>query len=359
MRAGSASCDLQLFDSGTLRRSRRSGRSPEPARAGPVRRGGARPDGATACRRANLDVEPIPDALAPTFAQFVARFAAAVHRRVPGGQVVVALGASESDAGIARSAKRPTIFIMGYDYHWQGSTTPGPIAPLRTGPQTVAIRSPATPSGARPQAHPRRACLRLLVAGRRVRGRVAGPVDLARYGGVRSVTFDSRSRSRSAPKIVRHVTPDGSWFRYWDAVAKTWRESTSRTPRPCARSSGSRSRGARRGRAVDARLRHAWAAGGLDPLRLLGSGGERVLDHDRPVGRPVRQVSLRTRRHPATSAARRMRASQIEICHARLPVIAATTSERSIATTAGPRAVGPSLGVVRRERDGELSVTMA
>ena len=49
--------------------------------------------------------------------------------------------------------------------------------------------------------------------------------NLARYGGVRSVTFDSALAFLAAhPKIVRHVTPDGSWFRYWDAVAKTWRE---------------------------------------------------------------------------------------------------------------------------------------
>ena len=216
---------FQLFDSGTLSTVRTFLQS---------RRAQARFIAAAldlmARRRAdgaNLDVEPIPDALAPSFAQFVARFAAAVHRRVPGGQVVVALGASESDAAIGaigRAADR--IFIMGYDYHWQGSTTPGPIAPLRTGPQTVADTV---------------ARYALLVPVRKlilgvpaygyswpVVGSAAGsPVqsNLARYGGVRSVTFDSALAFLAAhPKIVRHVTPDGSWFRYWDAVAKTWRE---------------------------------------------------------------------------------------------------------------------------------------
>ena len=176
---------------------------------------------------ANLDVEPIPDALAPSFAQFVARFAAAVHRRVPGGQVVVALGASESDAAIAaigQAADR--IFIMGYDYHWQGSTRPGPIAPLRTGPQTVA----ATVSRYARLVPVRKLILGVPAYGYSwpVVGSAAGSLvqsNLARYGGVRSVTFESALAFLAAhPKIVRHVTPDGSWFRYWDAVAKTWRE---------------------------------------------------------------------------------------------------------------------------------------
>jgi spore germination protein YaaH len=157
----------------------------------------------------------------------VARFAAAVHRRVPGGQVVVALGASESDAAIGaigRAADR--IFIMGYDYHWQGSTTPGPIAPLRTGPQTVAD----TVSRYALLVPVRKLILGVPAYGYSwpVVGSAAGsPVqsNLARYGGVRSVTFDSALTFLAAhPKIVRHVTPDGSWFRYWDAVAKTWRE---------------------------------------------------------------------------------------------------------------------------------------
>jgi spore germination protein YaaH len=216
---------FQLFDSGTLTTLRaflQSRRAQDRFVAAAldlmVRR---RADGA------NLDVEPIPDALAPTFAQFVARFAAAVHRRVPGGQVVVALGASESDAAIGaigRAADR--IFIMGYDYHWQGSTTPGPIAPLRTGPQTVAD----TVSRYALLVPVRKLILGVPAYGYSwpVVGSAAGsPVqsNLARYGGVRSVTFDSALAFLAAhPKIVRHVTPDGSWFRYWDAVAKTWRE---------------------------------------------------------------------------------------------------------------------------------------
>ena len=216
---------FQLFDSGSLPTLRAFLKSPR-AQARfvaaaldlMVRR---RADGA------NLDVEPIPDALAPSFAEFVARFAAAVHRRVPGAQVVVALGASVSDAAIGpigRAADR--IFIMGYDYHWQGSTTPGPVAPLRSGPQSVtdtvsryALQVP----------------VRKLILGVPAYGYswpVVGPApgsrvrsNLARWGGVRSVTLESALAFLAAhPKIVRHVTPDGSWFRYWDAAAKTWRE---------------------------------------------------------------------------------------------------------------------------------------
>jgi spore germination protein YaaH len=216
---------FQLFDSGTLSTLRtflQSRRAQDRFVAAAldlmVRR---RADGA------NLDVEPIPDALAPSFVLFVARFAAAVHRRVPGGQVVVALGASESDAAIAaigQAADR--IFIMGYDYHWQGSTTPGPVAPLRTGPQTVAD----TVSRYALLVPVRKLILGVPAYGYSwpVVGSAAGSQvqsNLARYGGVRSVTFESALAFLAAhPKIVRHVTPDGSWFRYWDGAAKTWRE---------------------------------------------------------------------------------------------------------------------------------------
>jgi spore germination protein YaaH len=216
---------FQLFDSGSLStvrtflQSRRAqARFIAAALDLMVRR---RADGA------NLDVEPVPDALAPSFAEFVARFSAAVHRRVPGGQVVVALGASEPDAAIGaigRAADR--IFIMGYDYHWQGSTTPGPVAPLRTGPQTVAD----TVSRYALQVPVRKLILGVPAYGYSwpvVASAPGSPVqaNLARYGGVRSVTLESALAFLAAhPRIVRHVTPDGSWFRYWDAAAKTWRE---------------------------------------------------------------------------------------------------------------------------------------
>jgi spore germination protein YaaH len=207
---------FQLFDNGslpTLRAFLGSRRAQDrfvaAALALMVRR---RADGA------NLDVEPVPDALAPAFAQFVGRFANAVHRRLPGAQVVVALGA------IGRVADR--LFIMGYDYHWQGSTTPGPVAPLQSGSQTVAD----TVSRYARQVPVEKLILGVPAygyswpiveptAGSRVRS------NLARWGGVRGVTFETAlAFLADHPSIVRHTTPDGSWFRYWNAAERTWRE---------------------------------------------------------------------------------------------------------------------------------------
>jgi spore germination protein len=216
---------FQLFDNGslpTLRAFLNSRRAQDrfvaAALALMVRR---RADGA------NLDVEPVPDALAPSFAQFVGRFANAVHRRLPGAQVVVALGASQGGSAIAaigRAADR--LFIMGYDYHWQGSTTPGPVAPLQTGSQTVAD----TVSRYARQVPVEKLILGVPaygyswpivepIAGSRVRS------NLARWGGVRGVTFETAlAFLADHPSIVRHTTPDGSWFRYWNAAERTWRE---------------------------------------------------------------------------------------------------------------------------------------
>src|SRR3990172_11645708 len=72
--------------------------------------------------------------------------------------------------------------------------------------------------------------------------------------------------------------------------------------------------------------------------RIERSQGQRATENGfstttEPYFVPSARSSLRTRRHPATSAARRIRASQIEICHWRLPAIAETTSEASIMTT--------------------------
>ncbi len=216
---------FQLFDRGsllTLRTFLGSGRAQErfiaAALALMIRR---HADGA------NLDVEPVPDALAPAFARFVGRFARAVHRRLPGAQVVVALGASASGAAISaigRAADR--LFIMGYDYHWQGSTIPGPVAPLWRGSMTVAD------TVAR---YARHVPVRKLILGVPAYGyswpivsAAARPrvrANPARYGGVRGVPFASALAFLAAHRsIVVHATPDGSWFRYWNEAERTWRE---------------------------------------------------------------------------------------------------------------------------------------
>jgi len=220
---------FQLFDSGSLPKLRAflgsrlaQDRFTNQALDLMVRR---RADGA------NLDVEPVPRALEPAFARFVDHFARAVHRRLPGTQVVVAMAAGTSASAISwigRAADR--LFIMGYDYHWRGSTIPGPIAPLwrdhmtvtDTVADTVARYARQVPVGKLILGVPAYGYSWPIVrtpSGWRVRA------NRARYGGVRSVSFGSAVAFLAArPSVVRHATPDGSWFRYWNASERTWRE---------------------------------------------------------------------------------------------------------------------------------------
>jgi spore germination protein YaaH len=216
---------FQLFDSGslpTLRAFLGSRRAQDrftgEALALMIRR---RADGA------NLDVEPVPQALAPAFASFVDRFAQAVHRRIPGAQVVVALSAHASASAISsvgRAADR--VFIMGYDFHGPGSAIPGPVAPLLSGPKTVAD------AVAR---YARYVPVGKLILGVPAYGyswpivRAATPsrvqANVARYGGVRGVSFGAALAFLAAHgSIVRNAGPDGSWFQYWNAGERTWRE---------------------------------------------------------------------------------------------------------------------------------------
>ena len=125
---------------------------------------------------ANLDVEPVPSSLASKFTAFVGRFSRAMHRRFPGSQLTVATPAIVSDRllkGLEPVVDR--FFVMTYDYHWRGSRRPGAVAPLGDGPHNVAQDDPQLPApGAAPQAHPGRALLRVLVAGRQGRRLLAG-----------------------------------------------------------------------------------------------------------------------------------------------------------------------------------------
>jgi len=80
---------------------------------------------------ANLDFEPVPDALAGRFAAFLSRFRRALDRRVPDATLVVALGSGASGSTIARIAPLVSqIFVMAYDYRTTRSGQAGPVAPL-------------------------------------------------------------------------------------------------------------------------------------------------------------------------------------------------------------------------------------
>jgi len=80
----------------------------------------------------NVDVESLPAEHIVDYGAFVGRLRAALRERVPDGQVSVATqgnarGAAMAAAAAAAGADR--IFLMGYDYHWEGSG-PGASAPI-------------------------------------------------------------------------------------------------------------------------------------------------------------------------------------------------------------------------------------
>ena len=224
---------FQLFDHGSVSRMRHFLASPRvqtrfirQALALMARR---RADGA------NIDFEPIPASLAPRFAVFVRRFGRAIHHRFLGSRLVVATPAIVSDR-VLRSL-RPVVdrfFVMAYDYHWRGSTRPGAVAPLKTGPHNVAktIRNylrliprkklilgvpfygyswPVhhTAKGYRVRAHP------------------------GRFGGVRAVTYAGvRDWLREHPSVrVHRDRAGGSWFRYWNSADGTTRQVHFEDPR--------------------------------------------------------------------------------------------------------------------------------
>ena len=177
---------------------------------------------------ANLDVEPVPAALASKFAAFVGRFSRAMHRRFPGSQLTVATPAIVSDRllrGLQPVVDR--FFVMTYDYHWRGSRRPGAVAPLRSGPHNVAktIRN----------------YLRLVPRHKLILGvpyyGYSWPVvksagswrvrsDPARWGGVRAVTYRSALAWLSDhPSVKVHRDPaNGSWFRYLNRAEGTVRQ---------------------------------------------------------------------------------------------------------------------------------------
>ena len=80
----------------------------------------------------NVDVEQLDAEFVPAYSAFVGRLRAALREQKPGAQVSVATTANIGGASMAASAAKAgadRIFMMGYDYHWSGSS-PGASAPL-------------------------------------------------------------------------------------------------------------------------------------------------------------------------------------------------------------------------------------
>jgi spore germination protein YaaH len=80
----------------------------------------------------NVDVESLPIEHIPAYAAFIGRLRDALRERDPDHQVSVATTANERGAlmaAAAATAGADRIFMMGYDYHWNGSD-PGASSPI-------------------------------------------------------------------------------------------------------------------------------------------------------------------------------------------------------------------------------------
>jgi spore germination protein YaaH len=80
----------------------------------------------------NVDVEALPIEHIPAYAAFVGRLRDALRVRHPDDQVSVATTGNERGAlmaAAAAAAGADRIFLMGYDYHWNGSD-PGASSPI-------------------------------------------------------------------------------------------------------------------------------------------------------------------------------------------------------------------------------------
>ena len=80
----------------------------------------------------NVDVEQLDPADRPAYAAFLAALRDALRAKDPHAQVSVATEAGErgiGNAAAAAGAGVDRVFLMGYDYHWSGST-PGASSPI-------------------------------------------------------------------------------------------------------------------------------------------------------------------------------------------------------------------------------------
>lgn len=80
---------------------------------------------------ANLDFEPLPESLGKSFNAFVAKFRAALRKKLPKSTLVVALEASPASSTIKGLLSHvDQIFMMAYDYRTTSSDQAGAVAPI-------------------------------------------------------------------------------------------------------------------------------------------------------------------------------------------------------------------------------------
>jgi len=81
----------------------------------------------------NIDFELVPGSQRSNFTTFMQDLAEIFHDEIPGSHVSAAVPAvdwSEAFNEDALAEACDALFIMGYDYHWSGSETTGPVSPL-------------------------------------------------------------------------------------------------------------------------------------------------------------------------------------------------------------------------------------
>ena len=88
----------------------------------------------------NIDFESFPESQKNNLVSFVKNLRKSLRDSIPNAQVTLATPAVDwSNAWDfnALATESDGLFIMGYDYHWKGSTATGPVAPLTGGSYNI------------------------------------------------------------------------------------------------------------------------------------------------------------------------------------------------------------------------------
>jgi len=93
----------------------------------------------------NLDFEPVPSSLRSQFTSFVRQLKAGLTAAGVGDYLTVCVMAGAATwatgydvAGLSAAGAADHLFVMGYDYHWSGSSRAGGVAPIES-PYTVDV----------------------------------------------------------------------------------------------------------------------------------------------------------------------------------------------------------------------------
>ena len=88
----------------------------------------------------NIDFEAFPASQKANLVTFVKDLRKALREKVSHGKVTLATPAVDWSSAWdfnALATESDGLFIMGYDYHWKGSSTTGPVSPLKGGSYNI------------------------------------------------------------------------------------------------------------------------------------------------------------------------------------------------------------------------------